>query len=718
MKLHYLILAAASAATIAMTAMPSGSHGSRPDTLNQATDTIAADGDDDSTTDQVVVEDFEVLSSVYPGRPVLFSAQVQNSTLEDATITLKVALRSGATTLSPSEPKVVAIDAYDSKMISWAMGFEGSDALTVGDTVTLSLISNSGAGDSTVASVTTEVKEYAPEARVNNYRIPNSKLLDGIYEASDSIIKFSYYVGDNNGEIADRLAVAIYDGEGNLDRIIPTEDEFTVSKKNNLALVQVEMNAEGLAFNNIYKACIVSCIGGTPVPFIADGNGECAPSTVLSFKVTEPTILPEPDEPFSFIKISNLAIQTAQIVDYDFGMLVLPNDVEQRYPGIVAAKGVISGKRPQGTLPTLTDGNIRASLINMYGDSINFTPKNISGQYNSLRFSPNFSVMYSVSNLMQLGGRYRRHFSMPGFGFEYSDTVDFKEKPIIRYLADKQYKRNSPFAIQLFVNTGFPYDIESLNGSETASVVVKHYDTGTGVAEEYINLTSPLDLNSKKMEYLAAQDTLVFTIGNDAPLGKYTADVTSSWGDIKRSLAFEIIDTVTADVELDNVEYAPTGTINARLTMRYGYPFIHATGDDELPTVRIINTITAEDSTKTELYCDTIAVADAAFALAEANITKDYSIDLSKCDFGDIPEEGKEFQMKVEIRFNGEKQFGQGFYLLATGKPTGVATPLKPIEQVEDNAFYRIDGVRIDTSRSNLAPGLYIHRGRKIIITH
>ncbi|MDD6778785.1 MAG: hypothetical protein PUD91_07130, partial [Bacteroidales bacterium] len=61
---------------------------------------------------------------------------------------------------------------------------------------------------------------------------------------------------------------------------------------------------------------------------------------------------------------------------------------------------------------------------------------------------------------------------------------------------------------------------------------------------------------------------------------------------------------------------------------------------------------------------------------------------------------------------------GQGFYLLATGKPTGVATPLKPIEQVEDNAFYRIDGVRIDTSRSNLAPGLYIHRGRKIIITH
>ncbi|MDD6777558.1 MAG: hypothetical protein PUD91_00790, partial [Bacteroidales bacterium] len=258
MKLHYLILAAASAATIAMTAMPSGSHGSRPDTLNQATDTIAADGDDDSTTDQVVVEDFEVLSSVYPGRPVLFSAQVQNSTLEDATITLKVALRSGATTLSPSEPKVVAIDAYDSKMISWAMGFEGSDALTVGDTVTLSLISNSGAGDSTVASVTTEVKEYAPEARVNNYRIPNSKLLDGIYEASDSIIKFSYYVGDNNGEIADRLAVAIYDGEGNLDRIIPTEDEFTVSKKNNLALVQVEMNAEGLAINNIYKACIVS----------------------------------------------------------------------------------------------------------------------------------------------------------------------------------------------------------------------------------------------------------------------------------------------------------------------------------------------------------------------------------------------------------------------------------------------------------------------------
>lgn len=656
---------------------------------------------------------FEALSPICPGRPVRLRAVASNTGEKPLTLCFSAAMVANGQFAETSSAQTITLQPGEEKEHVWLTQYEESAALKAGDEISFMLLDKSCHVPYAGAALTGVVSEYNPDIQVEGLRVSGSKLIDGVYTVEAREIKFIGTLAVEKGCMMENVVLVLFDEDDSLIGSQNVSNGITIVNEGESQEVSADIIFRSAVLGRHYKACLMSVVNNEVAPLVTTDDGRIDPSTYVVLSITEPKALKQPEAPFNFVTIGDLSMCTRAALGEDCLPVELDNDVEQYRPGFVTTAVTLSAANVPEELPQITDKRLCASLATMYGDSVKYRDVDLNEFYSGLGMYEEYKKSYSESLLLSLAGRYERTVEIPGVGFTMRDTINFNEKPVARYMFNPTYKVGKPVSGRLFFSTGYPYDLASLDGSEKASIIVMHHNVATDEPSEWYANEMPLSFNAGKKEFLAVADTTDLVLGDAMPLGRYTVNVSANWGGIQTAFEFIVADTLRAEVALDNAAFAPSATIVASVKLNYGYPYVSAVGDDELPTVRMAAALRKRGGDE-PLLADTTVLADAALAYTELNLTKEVSLDLSKHDFGILPDKGMECDFDISVMFNGERQYAATVPVLITNNPMGVNTVMVR-DNGQGNACYRVNGVRVDTALGNKKPDLYIMRGRKIV---
>ena len=95
------------------------------------------------------------------------------------------------------------------------------------------------------------------------------------------------------------------------------------------------------------------------------------------------------------------------------------------------------------------------------------------------------------------------------------------------------------------------------------------------------------------------------------------------------------------------------------------------------------------------------------------NYVGEWNLDFAKIDASKLADGDSTYQLKVTVTFNNKQQYET--FLPVNLK--AVATDISPIDALrsDDEAVYTVSGIRVNP-RQPLAPGIYLRKGKKIII--
>jgi hypothetical protein len=171
-------------------------------------------------------------------------------------------------------------------------------------------------------------------------------------------------------------------------------------------------------------------------------------------------------------------------------------------------------------------------------------------------------------------------------------------------------------------------------------------------------------------------------------------------------------DTLRATVALDKEAYDLASDKQARMTLKmdYRYPHIHAVEPDAVPTIRVVASLLKDTETTDYLMTDTLTLVSDTLAHKDLNYVGEWNLDFAKIDASKLADGNSTYQMKVNIKFNNEQQYET--FIPVNLK--AVATGVSPIDALrsDDEAVYTVSGTRMKP----LTPGIYIRKGKKIII--
>lgn len=324
------------------------------------------------------------------------------------------------------------------------------------------------------------------------------------------------------------------------------------------------------------------------------------------------------------------------------------------------------------------------------------------------------SAPYMVSFVFARGGEYILRSQFDFIGFDKQKAVTIYDEPSLRIVTDNVVKIGEDADVMAFFNTGYPYDINSLTGDEHAKVTVYKQLTDSTVAELSVQ-QYPLHLKDEAHPLVAGIDTLQLKLVKPE-LGNYLIRIESSWDAIEtRDLFVSVQDTLRATVTLDKQTYDLATDKDAQLhiKMDYGYPHVVAVKPDTIPTIRIsANLIKAvDDNTTINIFADTLVLASDTLATKDLRYEGDWMLDLTKVESSGLTADDSTF-FQVAVIFNGGRQYETAIPLKLKPAATGITTAT---EQRTDDDIYTLNGIRI-SSRQQLSPGIYIRKGRKVII--
>ena len=324
------------------------------------------------------------------------------------------------------------------------------------------------------------------------------------------------------------------------------------------------------------------------------------------------------------------------------------------------------------------------------------------------------SAPYMVSFDFARGGEYIFRSQFDFIGFDKQKAVTIYDEPSLRIVPYPVVRIGEDADIKAFFNTGYPYDINSLTGEEYAKVTVYKQLTDSTVAEVSAQ-QYPLHLKDEAHPLVAGIDTLQLKLVKPE-LGNYLIRIESSWDAIEtRDLFVSVQDTLRATVTLDKQIYDLATDKDAQLhiKMDYGYPHVVAVKPDTIPTIHIAaNLIKAVDNNTTiNIFADTLVLASDTLATKDLRYEGDWMLDLTKIESSGLTSDDST-SLQVTVIFNGGRQYETAIPLKLKPAATGITTAT---EQRTDDDIYTLNGIRI-SSRQQLSPGIYIRKGRKVII--
>lgn len=312
------------------------------------------------------------------------------------------------------------------------------------------------------------------------------------------------------------------------------------------------------------------------------------------------------------------------------------------------------------------------------------------------------------------GGEYIFNAVIDFLNIDRHDVVTVYDNPTIRIGGYPSYKVGEDVEIMAFFNTGYPYDINSLTGEEYADVTLYKTLTDSTAVQLDKQRFALSRLKDEAHPLLAGIDTVTTKMLKPAP-GKYVLRYETNWQAVEsRDFTFVVQDTLRASVALDKEAYDLASDKQARMTLKmdYRYPHIQPTESDPVPTIRMAATLLKDKKAADCLLTDTLTLVSDTLALKDLNYVGDWNLDLSEIDASKLDDGNSTYLLKVTVTFNNEQQY-------ETFLPVDliVATGISPVDALcsDDEAVYTVSGIRVNP-RQPLAPGIYLRKGKKIII--
>lgn len=312
------------------------------------------------------------------------------------------------------------------------------------------------------------------------------------------------------------------------------------------------------------------------------------------------------------------------------------------------------------------------------------------------------------------GGEYEFWTLFDFMNIDRRDTLTVYDDPSLRVNGTFAVKTGDDFNFAGYYNTGYPYDINSLTGEEYADVTIYKMETDT-TGREAFKHRFQLHLKDEAHPLLAGWDSLFVNIIKPE-IGPYIMRFETNWEAVAtRDIPLSVEDTLRATITLDKDAYnfKTVQQATMHMTMDYGYPHIGAVKPDTIPTIRVTASLFRDKDLADTLFTDTLKLVSDTLSTKDLRYAGEWTLDWTIIDASKLAQEDSIYYLKATIIFNANEQYNTTIPLKVESSATAIRSVA--VQSSNDEDSYTLSGVRVNSNQP-LAPGIYIRKGKKIII--
>ena len=376
-----------------------------------------------------------------------------------------------------------------------------------------------------------------------------------------------------------------------------------------------------------------------------------------------------------------------------------------------------------GDIDTPDDTSVHSSLSTIYGTPIWDERADLGSFFEELGYAEGSALNLTLKmlNLLQ-GGVYKYKMKFPALNMDKDEELVFYDVPNMRKTGRTfcNVGEVDKMSMLYIFNTGYPFNQDTLQAENKVKFQLFSVDKDNHqkVIDEREKTFSLLD---REKPLVAGIDTVAydgFGLLEELGPGQYFLKMNTDWNNIERIRGVEVNDTLRAEIKLDKELYVKGVDKKAKVSfkMDYGYPYIHAVEDEQLPTVRFYTGLRARfkedmespDSTCIDsLYTDSLIVADSKFAEEHVYLEKEIEIDLDNILSHYVFENDVDtLSLRAMICYEGNTQKEEELKLVVKRNSTSVTS----ISTDNDgpSEYYNLNGQRITAPADKRQ--LYIER--------
>lgn len=369
-------------------------------------------------------------------------------------------------------------------------------------------------------------------------------------------------------------------------------------------------------------------------------------------------------------------------------------------------------------IETPDDTSVRSALSTVYGSPVWDEKADLDNFFEELRYTEGsaLSITLKMLNLLQ-GGVYKYKMKFPALNIDKEEELVFNDVANMRKTGRTicNVGEIDKLSMQYIFNTGYPYNQDTLQAQNKVKFQLFSVDKENQkhVIDEREKTFSLLD---REKPLVAGIDTVAydgFGLLEELGPGEYYLNMSCDWNNIERTSLVIVNDTLRAEMKLDKDIYVQGEDKKAKVyfKMDYGYPYIHAADDEQLPTVSFFTQLRVsykDDNVDMDTtYIDSVSVSDSKFAEEHVCLEKEIEIDLERVLENYVFENDVDtLSLRASIHYEGEMQKEDHLKLLVKR----VATSVKYVQAAQGGSveYYNLNGQRITVpNRKNV---LYIKR--------
>ena len=411
---------------------------------------------------------------------------------------------------------------------------------------------------------------------------------------------------------------------------------------------------------------------------------------------------------------------TECVSDEDF-RLVPYEGTELRAGFITDCFSVISGGPVELDPPS--DCSVKYELNTVYGTNVYTYEDDFSSLFDDSGISMEGAVFSNlIALLLHQGGVYKYNWKIPAINRDKDVEVIFKDVPNFRKTGRTSCYVGEIGSLNMtyIFNTGYPYSQDTLQAENKVNFQLfsVNKDSTQQIIDEREKSFSLLDREKPLLAGIDSVEYDGFGLLEDIGPGLYFLKMNTDWNNIERIMGVEVKDTLRAEIKLDKELYVKGVDKKAKVSfkMDYGYPYIHAAEDEQLPTVRFYTGLRArfkedmdapDDTCIDSLYTDSLIVADSKFAEEHVYLEKEIEIDLDNILSNYVFENDVDtLSLRAMICYEGNTQKEEVLKLVVKRNATSVTS----ISTDNDgpSEYYNLNGQRITAPADKRQ--LYIER--------
>ena len=411
--------------------------------------------------------------------------------------------------------------------------------------------------------------------------------------------------------------------------------------------------------------------------------------------------------------VKPLGLVTTALFGEDYGTEIFIS--KELRAGMINDNIFVNAGSSAGGVELPSDRSAHTSLFSIYGTKVwdNDADEYMEDIFSTLEdfFEEGQAYTDSITNLYQIalmewlqGGVYNYKLKIPGMNIDKNEEVVIRDVPNMRKTGRTSCKVGSVDSLSMLYifNTGYPYSQDTLKAENKVKFQLFSVDKDNHqkVIDEREKTFSLLD---REKPLVACIDTVAYDgFGQLRELGpgEWFVSMSCDWNNIERIMNVTVNDTLRAEMKLDKDLYVQGEDKKAKVSfkMDYGYPYINAVDDEQLPTVRFFTKLNArfkdDVEEKDSTYTDSLIVADSKFAEEHVYLEKEVEIDLDNLLSHYVFENDVDtLSLNAIIIFEGSTQKDEKLKLLVKRNGTSVTS----ISTDNDGPaeYYNLNGQRI-----------------------